>query len=60
MVVQAIHDIEAAITKGDRDRIAAIAATSVAALRESMEEANGIIHGSVPTMDQDAIDALFD
>lgn len=60
MVVQAIHDIEAAITKGDRDRIAAVAANSVAALRESMEKANGIIHGSVPTMDQDAIDALFD
>lgn len=60
MVVEAIRDIEAAITNGDRNRVETVAANSVAALRESMEKANGIIHGSVPTMDQDAIDALFD
>ena len=59
MVSDAIQELDKALTRGDRDEVATVASTAVSQLRQNMERANGIIHGSVPIMDQDEIDALF-
>lgn len=60
MVVDGIRDIEHAVATGERNLVEDVSETVLANLRQTMEKTNGIIHGNVPTMDQDEIDKLFD
>lgn len=60
MVEDGIRDIENAIATGEKNLAESVSETVVSSLRQTMEKANGIIHGTVPTMAQDEIDKLFD
>ncbi len=60
MVEDGIRDIEKAVATGEKNLLEGVSENVVASLRQTMEKANGIIHGTVPTMAQDEIDKLFD
>ncbi len=60
MVDDGIRDIENAVATGKATLVEDVSDNVVARLRQTMEKANGIIHGNVPTMAQDEIDKLFD